>query len=427
MRRQNESRTGFYTVYDNQSVKELKEDGYILPLNGYIENNTNWKTLPDDWKSAFSLDGQIWALPYTFRETVAFRYIRSDWLKNLKLDKPTSIDEFYETMQKFTYDDPDKDEIDNTYGVSWSSLDGLADIFNSFDARLNYKSQAVPSWNPNSNMWEDSFLKVSFSDCLDFLKTSYNEKLIAKDYDLFSQGYSGSVRNTFGSKDKYAKSNISENRPNNGEPEIDYIIGLTHYIDNNVTGYYTEYMHPMVLTKNSSFPTSSVNILINNFMSNYNGNMLARFGIQEYPFEIKDNLLIFRDSSDKANKIAYPRSPNIIGNSPHYEYSTIYNHGNEDDVDSNITHAKRIKLAENNSLCYKIPSEFIYNSSTADMGKKLNALADISRNIINNIILGNISYDEGLESYRNSAKQLRIQEFLDMQNGLLGKTSIQHY
>lgn len=46
--------------------------------------------------------------------------IRADWLENLGLEMPTNLEEFADVMHAFTYDDPDGDGIDDTFGYSFS-------------------------------------------------------------------------------------------------------------------------------------------------------------------------------------------------------------------------------------------------------------------------------------------------------------------
>lgn len=45
--------------------------------------------------------------------------IRTDWLANLGLEMPTDLDSFAKVMHAFTYDDPDKNGKDDTFGLCW--------------------------------------------------------------------------------------------------------------------------------------------------------------------------------------------------------------------------------------------------------------------------------------------------------------------
>jgi putative aldouronate transport system substrate-binding protein len=56
--------------------------------------------------------------------------IRQDWLEALALEVPTTTEEFYEVMRAFTYDDPDGNGIDDTYGTI--GLVGVNDTYTGF-------------------------------------------------------------------------------------------------------------------------------------------------------------------------------------------------------------------------------------------------------------------------------------------------------
>jgi putative aldouronate transport system substrate-binding protein len=54
--------------------------------------------------------------------------IRTDWLDNLGLDAPTNLDEFVEVMKAFTFNDPDGNGEDDTFGMMMSAVhDGYLD------------------------------------------------------------------------------------------------------------------------------------------------------------------------------------------------------------------------------------------------------------------------------------------------------------
>lgn len=67
-----------------------------------------------------SIDGKIYGLPnystFPARNPVVWR---GDWLKNVGIDKvPETIDEFEDAIYKFTFNDPDGNGKDDTYGMS---------------------------------------------------------------------------------------------------------------------------------------------------------------------------------------------------------------------------------------------------------------------------------------------------------------------
>ena len=52
-------------------------------------------------------------------------FIRQDWLDALGLEVPTTIDELHDVMVAFTYDDPDGNGVDDTYGMHGSGSSSM--------------------------------------------------------------------------------------------------------------------------------------------------------------------------------------------------------------------------------------------------------------------------------------------------------------
>ena len=69
-------------------------------------------------------DGNVYCLPY-IAYTAAFggcAYIRTDWLDNLNLSIPTTLDEYHDVTYAFVYNDPDGNGEDDTLGISGANF-----------------------------------------------------------------------------------------------------------------------------------------------------------------------------------------------------------------------------------------------------------------------------------------------------------------
>ena len=109
-------------------VREISRD--MIEQN--MPNYTAWteKYAADfggDLIAKYEKDGKLYCIP-TARVSDQHRNvlgIRQDWLDNLGLDVPETIEEFEEVMRAFTEDDPDGNGKDDTYGltgVNWVSF-----------------------------------------------------------------------------------------------------------------------------------------------------------------------------------------------------------------------------------------------------------------------------------------------------------------
>lgn len=91
----------------------------------YLDN----QYLIEELMGYVTVDGTVWAIPTDSGEATNPRgvVIRKDWLDNLGLEMPTTMDELLEVMRAFTYDDPDGNGEDDTYGTGFSRDFGFAD------------------------------------------------------------------------------------------------------------------------------------------------------------------------------------------------------------------------------------------------------------------------------------------------------------
>ena len=73
------------------------------------------------------VDGRLYGLPEMQNpyDSVPMMWIRADWLENLGLEIPKTIDEFKAVAHAFTFDDPDQNGVDDTYALAINGVDVL--------------------------------------------------------------------------------------------------------------------------------------------------------------------------------------------------------------------------------------------------------------------------------------------------------------
>lgn len=94
--------------------------GSILALDDLIAEYGQdiLKVRPDDTWWRYSEDDKIYAIPARYAEMEDETFlIRQDWLDNLNLEMPKTLDELEEVIRQFTVSDPDGNGKDDTYGV----------------------------------------------------------------------------------------------------------------------------------------------------------------------------------------------------------------------------------------------------------------------------------------------------------------------
>ncbi|MCU6708418.1 extracellular solute-binding protein [Paenibacillus sp. J5C_2022] len=108
-------------------MKQLAADGLLEDLAPYINDTARYpnikKNMPADAWLPVSEGDNIWAFPFNRQDGLnQVVYIRKDWLDNLGLEVPTSIDEYYKVLKAFAHNDPDGNGKDDTYGLLVTSV-----------------------------------------------------------------------------------------------------------------------------------------------------------------------------------------------------------------------------------------------------------------------------------------------------------------
>ncbi|MEA4906005.1 MAG: extracellular solute-binding protein [Anaerolineaceae bacterium] len=155
----------------------------LLPLMP-VRTETHYSDV--DRNKLVTIDGAMYGLPDPgAMPSTDGLVIRQDWLDKLGLESPTTLDEFMEVAQAFTFDDPDGNGKNDTYGFcgfidgSGLSQAGLGPRFD-----FIYGAYGVPSvWNLSSlddfqlNVRSENFMKAT-----QFIKEMNDAKVIDPDW-----------------------------------------------------------------------------------------------------------------------------------------------------------------------------------------------------------------------------------------------------
>ncbi|WP_106768611.1 extracellular solute-binding protein [Paenibacillus faecalis] len=145
------------------------EQGAFWDLTTYIDDYENLKAYPDNAYENTKFQGKIFGIPRVRpldgHESLM---IRQDWLDNLGLKAPTTMDELYNVLEAFTKNDPDKNGKDDTYGMVQASVSTY--MMSMFGAGNQWKEQAdgslVPYWMTEEAKTAMEFWNKAFEDGL---------------------------------------------------------------------------------------------------------------------------------------------------------------------------------------------------------------------------------------------------------------------
>jgi len=156
-------------------TQELAQNGVILPLDDLLqEYGANILACKQEQlQGAGTVDGQIYAICTLGTENSSTLTLRKDWLDNLGLEIPTTLDDYFEVLRAFTYDDPNQNGVDDTIGLGAGG--GTSHIFGAYGVNISYPNyengQVVPA-----------LLCENYLPAVRYLNKLYNEGLYDREF-----------------------------------------------------------------------------------------------------------------------------------------------------------------------------------------------------------------------------------------------------
>lgn len=231
-----------FTKTDSKYVSEDNPEGYVYPKLAQADPTINRN---------ISVDGKIYGV-YRARELGRQGVtIRKDWLDNLGMEEPKTIDEFGEVLRAFTEDDPDGNGVNDTYGMIVTSY---------LDGPLN--NLAVWMGSPNewgydeaNQTWKPWFMSEGFFEAMTKMREWYaagyiNQNMATLDSNSWDNDFLnglGGVQIDVADRARRNATNILENFP---DAEVD-VFGYVTKDANSAptvwptTGYNGYYVMPV--------------------------------------------------------------------------------------------------------------------------------------------------------------------------------------
>lgn len=175
------------TILKNLNANEINNcrAGAFWDLTDYLDDYPNLSQIDDIVKNNISIDGRIYGIPRTrslMREGIIYR---QDWLDNLGLEPATNLEEFENILRAFTFDDPDGNGKDDTWGLVRTKTGFGFETW--FGAPNGWGEDEEGNLQP-------SFLFDGYLESLKWGKKLYDEGILADDF---------MVRENSGEKDAF--------------------------------------------------------------------------------------------------------------------------------------------------------------------------------------------------------------------------------
>ncbi|QKS45557.1 extracellular solute-binding protein [Paenibacillus cellulosilyticus] len=172
----------FVKYTDYIFMADTMRSGVFWDISPYLDEFENLRHLDHNIMKQASVDGHIYGL-YTERPSSRQGIIiRQDWLEHLHLKPPTTIDELYEVIRQFTYNDPDGNGVQDTIGLA----DRNDLVYGAFKTLGSYFG-TPNNWDLKDGQFVPDFETQAYVDTMDFVRKLYDEKLINSDFAVTSK------------------------------------------------------------------------------------------------------------------------------------------------------------------------------------------------------------------------------------------------
>ena len=193
-------------------LQNLVDNEIIVPVDSYVENMPSYQALLEipgnvEGYDNFILGDSHYAITEMSLEGVLngpgrrSMIMRTDWLESCGLEVPATLDELHDVLYAFTFEDPDGNGQDDTYGLSGNKGQYFSSIFGAFGIYLD----GINSWAEVNGELVHSTVLPGTKEALEVLNKWYAEGLIDPDKfvvegkqakDKFIAGKFGAWENT---------------------------------------------------------------------------------------------------------------------------------------------------------------------------------------------------------------------------------------
>jgi len=422
-------------------MKNLIEHQSIVPVTDYINNSVYKDNFDSDLLNLLTDEnGEIWGIPVdTAQKVFDARAYKQSWLDAVGLEVPVNVDEFYETMKAFTYNDPDGDGQNNTYGYygPYNFKFALNDVLKAFG--LYNGTTSFIAYNPNTGTIEDSLLSPDALTALSYVNTFFKEKMVRQIglapgvYDSMIPENCGSIYWSHSAEDDVVYSSIPLMGTNTENLVQMSTYGKVYFV-----------------LAGTEDPKSAFNSFVSLVYGNEEAYLMMKYGIPERHYEVDsiNEAIILNDptmSNNSMGKISIGTGLSVEGDLPLNligrlgefsvdSYRVFYNERitDSDYLEVSEYHAQQTRAYQEAVIqyAYNIPtvaaltqSDFVDNW-TIKIRDDYAYYRDLEQAVAGERI---ISVADALEAYKTNMKILGLQDLIDDANSKLGKNTIFHY
>lgn len=183
-----------WTAFPQAELFNYASTGQLHRLDEYLEQYPSLQNIPAFIWDNGRINGSLYGIPRPRASVDQAVFIRKDWLDNLQLPIPSSLDDYTRISTRFAIDDPDRNGKKDTFGFAASkNLGSVWEMSYAFDSGQIWK-ETFDGTLLHSHLTEGRELALKWLKQLyasGGLDPRYNEWNTDQMFERFISGYTG--------------------------------------------------------------------------------------------------------------------------------------------------------------------------------------------------------------------------------------------
>lgn len=390
------------------------DSGVILPYDDYLKNTEYLKQIfAEPIYNNLSYNGKHYFLPMITLNNHAM-YYRKDWLDNLGMKTPETLEEYEEMLKAFTENDPDGNGKNDTTGLTLSKVQGwLSSFYATFGMKYGWNKTA------DGSSYEPYYLTDNYADMMQWLREMYSNGYIKTEFFLdsdqqkrsdFFSGKAGVLLDNAGNTVDVIARSLKEGCP---EAVIDVMRAPNGPGGKGAMVSYGEFYGGWNISSQAQEPERLVAML--DYLMSPEGQDLRLYGIEGIHYTVQDGQKVF-NAEECANEpydiygVSDGKVGGLNGIGRYFsDCQIIYNNGK-------IEKKRDYSFSANKALSEKCDEIYVGALLASDTQNIIDTsedyieicakMNDICQRYTVMMISGQISVDEGIQKIRQECNQV---------------------
>lgn len=402
---------------ETEGITKGVEQGGFWNISDYLKDYKNLCGYDEKILKNSSFQDEVYGIYRYIKPIDNVIVLRKDWMQKLNLQMPNTPEEFKEILKMFKENDPDGNNIDDTYGLEIAGAD---------DNEFNLVVDQVAAWFGAANGWKEennkltpSFMTNEYKSALTYIRKLYEDGLIDNKFYLknatdaqknFEENKYGAIisnqANALKLQGQIKKKNINS----------DNVLAVFAKLEENSNGkvLYNNGYSGMLMFPKKGIKTEEKLKRVLNFMDKLNskeGYILLNHGIEEKNYRMNDGVFESIDNSNNYKLLSY---------------SEINTNLNEETslniVESKFTNElKSLEDIEDSDKAIDITAPLKIKGNIQNEKR----LQDVVGQLKAKFVFGQINeneYDEGIKEWLSNGGQDYINKVNNLYSNYLNKT-----